>query len=137
MSKVTDINDSVNKKSSSGSLVDSINGLDSFGQNFNMKIKEDSNSFDSWMGLFLSVILVVIMGTFIYTKGVAWKEKKDVDVMSALYEHAITYDYQFNSDQGLFIAAGISEYDSNTEIIEEPEVYGELIIEHYGWGYDD
>ena len=96
MSKVTDINDSVNKKSSSGSLVDSIKGLDSFGQNFNMKIKEDSNSFDSWMGLFLSVILVVIMGTFIYTKGVAWKEKKDVDVMSALYEHAITYDYQFN-----------------------------------------
>ena len=26
-------------------------------------------------------------------------------------------------------------YDSNTEIIESPE-YGELIIEHYGWGYE-
>ena len=37
----------------------------------------------------------------------------------------------------MFIAAALTEYDSNTERIEVPEKYGELVIEHYGWGYDD
>jgi hypothetical protein len=32
------------------------------------------------------------------------------------------------------VAAAITEYDSNTESVEEAR-YGELIIEHYGWGY--
>ena len=34
------------------------------------------------------------------------------------------------------MAAALTEYDSNTEFIEDPR-YGELIIEHYGWGYEE
>ena len=36
----------------------------------------------------------------------------------------------------MFVAAALTEYSSNTEIIEEAK-YGELFIEHYGWGNDD
>ena len=45
--------------------------------------------------------------------------------------------YKFDSDQGFFITTAITEYDTNTEIIEQPEVYGELFFEHYGWDFED
>ena len=33
------------------------------------------------------------------------------------------------------MAAALSEYDNNPEIIEEAK-YGELTYEYYGWGYE-
>ena len=48
-------------------------------------------------------------------------------------QFAFTHDEKFTAEEGLFVAAAITEYDSNTEIIEESR-YGELVIEHYGWG---
>lgn len=33
------------------------------------------------------------------------------------------------------MAAALSEYDNNPEIIEEAR-YGELVFEYYGWGYE-
>ena len=41
---------------------------------------------------------------------------------------------KFTPAEGFFVAAALTAYDSNTEIIEVPEKYGELVIEHYGWG---
>ena len=44
---------------------------------------------------------------------------------------------RFNTaDDDFFIAAALTHYDSNTEIVESPE-YGEILIEHYGWGNED
>ena len=34
------------------------------------------------------------------------------------------------------MAAALTKYDSNTTLTEEKQ-YGELVIEHYGWGYSD
>lgn len=88
------------------------------------------------MGVCLSLVLGLIMSVFIYSKAVTWQNRKDVDIMSALVENAFDFTYKFsNADQGLFVAAAITEYDSNTEVIERPE-YGELVIEQYGWGYE-
>ena len=42
----------------------------------------------------------------------------------------------FGPEQGFYVAAALTEYDSNTEIIEEAK-YGELVIEYNGWGYSD
>ena len=42
-------------------------------------------------------------------------------------------DYKFKGEDGLFIAAALTRYNQDTEIIEKPE-YGELKIEHFGWG---
>ena len=55
--------------------------------------------------------------------------------MSALVENEFDFMKNFDTEQGFFVAAALTEYDSNREIIEKPE-YGELIIEHYGWGYE-
>ena len=55
--------------------------------------------------------------------------------MSALIENAIDHTEIFTSADGFFIAAALTVYDGNTDIIEE-ERYGELVVEHFGWGYD-
>ena len=41
---------------------------------------------------------------------------------------------KFSPEEGFFVAAALTAYDSETEPIEIPELYGELVIEHYGWG---
>ena len=102
-----------------------------------MKIKDDKNEKNSWMGVCFTILLTLIMGLFWYNKILVLKEKKDVDVTSVLVDNYLDQTYRFDAEQGFFLAAAIIEYDSNTEIIEEPEVYGELIFEHYGWGYED
>ena len=33
------------------------------------------------------------------------------------------------------MAAALTEYDSNPEVIEEAR-YGELVFEYYGWGHE-
>ena len=48
-------------------------------------------------------------------------------------EGAYTTDDTFTADDSFFIAAALTGYDSNTEIIEEKR-YGELVIEHQKWG---
>ena len=35
----------------------------------------------------------------------------------------------------MYVAAALTEYDGNTEVIEDAR-YGTLQIEHYGWGYE-
>ena len=61
----------------------------------------------------------------------------DVDIFTAEREDGIDYNYKFSAiDDGFFVAAALTEYNSNTTITEEAR-YGELIIEHYGWGYKD
>ena len=41
---------------------------------------------------------------------------------------------KFTPEEGFFVAAAITAYDSVEESIEIPDKYGELVIEHYGWG---
>ena len=58
----------------------------------------------------------------------------DVTIFGNYSEGAFTQEDTFTAEEGLFIAAALTEYDSNTEIIEDKR-YGELVIEQYGWGY--
>ena len=87
------------------------------------------------MGAFLTFLLMLITIMFSYTKLVSLMDKQEVDIMSALSEGAIAPREKFSAEDGFYVAAALTEYDTNTEIIEEAR-YGELIIEHYGWGND-
>ena len=88
------------------------------------------------MGSCLTFILALTTILFTYTKVVTLVDKNDVDIMSALLEGKIDYETKFTTQDGFFVAAALTEYDSNPEVIEE-ERFGELIIEHYGWGYGE
>ena len=56
--------------------------------------------------------------------------------MGAVIENAFDFTDQFNASHGLFIAAALTLYDSDKEVLEDPK-YGKLVIKHYGWGNDD
>ena len=76
------------------------------------------------------------MAMFMYTKIMSLAMKHEVDIMSALEENRLDFDYKFTPQDGFFVAAALTEYDTEKNIIEE-ERYGELIIELYGWGYEN
>ena len=89
----------------------------------------------SYFGSSLSIILVLITTFFWQMKVITLIEKRDIDVMSATMVDAIDYIEKFDASKGFFVSAAITAYDDETAIIEDP-TYGELIFEHYGWGYD-
>lgn len=101
-----------------------------------MKIDGSKVFLKSHFGSVLSIVLFLTTMLFIYTKFVTIIEKNDVDIFYSLMENALDYNDRFTSEDGFFMAAALTEYDSNTEVIEDSR-YGELIIEHYGWGYAD
>ena len=70
-----------------------------------------------------------------YTKVRVIQEKLDVNISSALLENEIDFMETMTADDGLFIAAALTEYDTVEESIEDPR-YGELVIEQFGWGAD-
>ena len=87
------------------------------------------------MGSLLTVIGTLAILMYLCTKVVTLANKQEVDIMSALIEGALDYSEKFTAEDGFFVAVALTEYDSNTEVIEDPR-YGELVIEHYGWGYE-
>ena len=87
------------------------------------------------MGSFLTCLVAITTFMFFYTKTVTIVEKQDVDIMSALIDNNIDDDFRFTANNGFFISAALTRYNSNTTLTEEPR-YGELAIEYFGWGYD-
>ena len=114
--------------------------LDDFGQIPAWSIGQGRSGggkkYRSYLGAFLTVLTMITTGIFMYSKAMVLYHESDVTIYMSYLEGALTYEDTFSVDDGLFVAAALTEYDSNKEIIEE-ERYGELIIEHYGWGYSD
>ena len=123
-------------KKSNNAFRDIFHALDIFGTGFQMKLDNGILEQKSYMGSCLTIFCVLATLMFTYTKVVTLSEKSEVDIMSALFDGAIDYSEKFTAEDGFFIAASLTDYDNNLESIEEPK-YGELIIEHYGWGYGD
>ena len=51
------------------------------------------------------------------------KNASDITILQQVRDSEFTFDDQFTADDGLFLAAAFTAYDSETEIIERPE-YG-------------
>lgn len=98
-----------------------------------MKISKEDENLSSGCGVLLTILLTFLMLAFLYTKVLTWHFKKDVDVMGALIDHYYSETDRFNATNGFFVAAGLTNYDSNTTLTEEKR-FGELVFEHYGWG---
>ena len=89
------------------------------------------------MGACLSTFSFLVTTVFLYSKVMVQHTESDITVMMNQLDGAISQDFRFTADDhGFFVAAALTEYESNTEVIEEAR-YGELVFEHYGWGYDE
>ena len=85
------------------------------------------------MGSFLTIFSSLIVLGFIYTKLVAWKNQADIDIITLIKDSHFDYNEKFSSEEGFFVAAALTEYNTNRTITEDKR-YGELNIEWYGWG---
>ena len=85
------------------------------------------------MGSILTIIIALTTLMFFYTKTLTIVSKHDVDIMSAIIENAIDIEEKFTADHGFFIAAALTNYNSNRKLTEDPR-YGKLIFEKFGWG---
>ena len=101
-----------------------------------MKLTRDREAYGSYVGVCLTILMYAMASVFLYSKAMVLNKGSDITIMRQIQEDAYTYEQTFTAEQGLYIAAALSEYDSETEIIERPE-YGELVIEQYGWGYSE
>ena len=88
------------------------------------------------MGTILTILLYAITSVFLYSKYMVLKTESDITILRSVREKALTFDDQFTAENGLFLAAALTRYDGDTEIIERPE-YGELKISHWRWGFKD
>ena len=78
----------------------------------------------------------MILALFTTSSVLTWYRLEEVNIFQALSENKVDFTETFGPEQGFYVAAALTEYDTNTEIIEEAK-YGELIIEFNGWGYSD
>mmetsp|Transcript_10769 Transcript_10769/g.13475 ORF Transcript_10769/g.13475 Transcript_10769/m.13475 type:complete len:260 (+) Transcript_10769:65-844(+) len=111
--------------------------MDSFAEGFQMKFDHGETHYGSLGGFACTLFLIISLLGFAYTKMQTLLQRKDTDIIEAFQESHFPDHERFNAENdGFFVAAALTNYDSNTEIIEKPE-YGELLIEHYGWGNAD
>ena len=103
------------------------------GEGFRLKLDKANTVKQSYMGVCLTCMIVGITLMFFYAKINTLVKKHDVDIMSALVDNEIDFDYKFTADQGFFISAALTNYNANTTLTEEAR-YGELIFEQFGWG---
>ena len=102
-----------------------------------MKLEDGETTVGSLLGFCLSIITALAVLGFAYTKAQTLFERKEVDIITSIARDHFQDNEEFSSaDNGFFLAAALTNYDSNTEVLEKPE-YGELLIEHYGWGNAD
>ena len=110
--------------------------MDAFAESAKLRIDHEKIKLTSYGGATCSIFLITILVLFTWTKCLTLKEKQDVDIMSAMIEGELSFEEKFREKDGFFVAVALTTYDSNEEITEQKE-YGELIVEHFGWGYDD
>ena len=85
------------------------------------------------MGSILTIIIAFTTFMFFYAKTLTIVSKHDVDIMSALIDNAIDIEDKFTAEDGFFISAALTNYNSNSTLTEDHR-YGTLIFEKFGWG---
>ena len=113
-----------------------LRSVDKFGQKPGYKVQyEGGGAYVSYMGALCSVIFIMISLIFLYSKIMVLINVSRITVISNYQVGALTSDDQYSGSDGFFIAAALTEYDSETEPIDDPR-YGDLTMEYYGWGYE-
>ena len=109
------------------SVSNKIKDFDDFGEAPSMKVKDGDDVIRSYCGACLSIILLAVTLIFLYSKAMVLYKGTDVTIIGNYAEGAYTYENTFTANDGMFIAAALTEYDDTTEIIEDKK-YGELVI---------
>ena len=102
--------------------------IDLFSESFQMELDVNDSAYRSYMGAFCTIVVAFFVLAFTLTKLQTLINRKDVDIMSLAEDSAIDEDEVFSYSNGLFLAAALTEYNTDPRLIEQRE-YGELLIE--------
>ena len=107
--------------------------LDKFGRNPGFKVRYDSNNiYLSYMGALCSLILIILVLTYTFSKLMILINSSKIDLVSNYDIGALTYEDKFTGEDGFFVAAALTNYDDETEPLYDSR-YGDLTLEHHGW----
>ena len=95
---------------------------------------EDTSVKKSFLGACLTILALVTTFLFFFAKTQSLHNRYDVDILTSKTLNAISSSDKFDTSSGFFVAAALTDFDGNTEILEEPDRYGELVAEHWEWG---
>lgn len=87
----------------------------------------------SYCGAISTLVLFTLLGLFCYNKVIVLSERSDVTIILNTVGNAFEDSHKFTAEDGFFVAAAITNYDTETES-EEDERYGRLMFKHYAWG---
>ena len=76
-----------------------------------MKLDNNNSVKQSYMGFFLTCMVSIMTLMFLYAKTITIVEKHDVDIMSALVDNNIDFNYKFTANEGFFITAALTRYN--------------------------
>ena len=114
-----------------------LRSIDKFGQKPGYKVQyEGGGAYVSYIGALCSLIFIMISMVFLYSKIMVLVNVSRITVISNYQVGALTYEDKYSGEDGFFIAAALTAYDSETEPMDDPR-YGDLTVGYYGWGNED
>ena len=107
--------------------------LDRFGEQFTFLMPDGNKSKKTFQGCLVTLIASLILIFYAGLQLLRLTGFKEPQIMLSVRDSYYGTDFEFTSDDGLMIAFGLTQYDSNQEIIEDP-TYGILNGYYKSWG---
>jgi len=101
-----------------------------------MKLDDGILGLSTVMGLFFSLLLMIIFLLYTAIKLDTLITRKDVDILSTVNHSVYGPDFIFNASQGLNFAVAFTAYDNEEYSILDPSI-GELVMKAWTWGETD
>ena len=103
------------------------------------KIDFDGNGpgYKSYMGACISILYIIMVCVFLYSKCATWLADSSIKINMTMIDGMIDQKDVFGNEQGFFVAAAITAYDSETEVPKDLHRYGELVFERQSFGIDE
>jgi len=109
--------------------------LDRFGQSFNFRLPDGRRDKRTWQGMVFTFVVstaILFYAAIQLTKLISYD---DTTIMLSARDSFFGTDFEFNTDDGLMLAFGLTAYDSNYESIEDDD-YGTLKAYYKTWGFE-
>ena len=100
-----------------------------------MKLTDGEDDVKTWMGSFCSLLLTVVMFAYTVQKIEVMISKKDIDILTALYDSYLDSDFDFGAKQGFNIAIKWQSLADEKETLD-PSI-GKLSFKYSEWGYQE
>ena len=113
-----------------------IRNLDKFGKSFQFKFPDRRDTFKSWHGLAVTIIVYMLLGSYGFLKGEKLLFFGDSRTNASLEDSAFDDTEIWSTGNGLEFAFAITDFDDEQESIEDPS-YGQLLAQYQEWGLEN